>query len=145
LSKQQKRALTAVENEISLVNESFGRALASGGLFDRFYDIFLKSHPDIASLFANTEFSQQKELLEQGVSLGVMFVAGNPVGKRGLDRIRNSHSKNRLNINPGLYPYWKNSFLQAVSEFDPGFSPEDRDAWDKVLQKITDYIAEGYD
>jgi hypothetical protein len=69
-----------------------------------------------------------------------MFAGGNPVGKNGIDRIRKSHGDPGLDIPAYLYPYWKQAFLQAVSEFDAEFSEDLRGRWDKVLQKTIDHV-----
>ncbi len=132
-------------NDFEIVAQSFVRCMIKGDVIGRFYEIFLDSHPDIKHRFANTDFDSQKHLLRQGINLAIMFASGNPVGQNGIKRIRKSHRKSGLNITPDLYPYWKNSFLQATSEFDPEFSDELKRQWDSVLQKSIDYIIDGYD
>ena len=126
------------------VKESFVRCMIHGDIVGRFYDIFLESHPDIKSRFANTDFNSQKQLLRQGINLAVMFADDNDIGKKGINRIRNSHSKSGLNIPPDLYPYWKKSFIQAASEYDQEFSVELESQWNSILQKTIDHVIAGY-
>ena len=132
-------------NDFEEVKQSFARCMIKGDVIGRFYDIFLDSYPAIKPRFANTDFDSQKHLLRQGVNLAIMFASDNPVGKKGIERIRKSHSKLSLNIPPDFYPYWKKSFIQAASEFDPEFSNELEQQWDSVLQTTISYIIEGYE
>lgn len=127
------------------VAQSFGRCVFKGDVIERFYDLFIDSHPDIKHRFLETDFASQKNLLRQGIGLAIMFASGNPVGENGINRIRKSHSASGLNIPPYLYPYWKKSFLQAVSEFDAEFSEELKGQWDGVLQRTIDFIAGGHE
>ena len=133
-----------MNNELALVKASHTRCSGSD-LTGHFYEIFLKSNPRIAPMFANTDFSKQKHLLKHGVLLSIMFAEGNMLGKNGIKRIRDSHCKNKMNVRPELYKYWKASFIQAVSEIDRDFNEQTKNAWDAVLQYTIDYITEGYD
>jgi hemoglobin-like flavoprotein len=132
-------------NDAAEVEESFERCLLKGDVIGRFYDIFMDSHPDIKPRFANTNFDSQKKLLRQSVGLAILYARNNPVGRIGINRLARSHSKSGLDIPPPLYVYWKSSFLQALSEFDEGFSDELRTSWDSVLQGTIDAVAAGYE
>ena len=122
---------------------SLGRAMMQGDLIGRFYEIFMDSSKQIRTMFANTDMDKQKELLEHSLNLAVMFASGHPMGAQGILRIRVSHARNKRNINPEYYPYWKSSLLQALSEFDPEFDSV-RKLWDEVLDITVQYIQEGY-
>jgi hypothetical protein len=74
-----------------------------------------------------------------------MFAEKKPLGIKAMDRIRNSHDRNHINVAPSLYPYWKKSFLQAVAECDPLFDDGLRSDWDSVLQLGIDHIVFGYE
>ncbi len=132
-------------NDFKEVSQSFGRCLIDGDLITRFYDIFLASHPDIGPRFTGTDFSKQKELLRHGINLAIGFSRGTATGRMGIERIRGSHQKSQLDVSPDLYPYWKKSFIQAVSEFDKEFTPQLKNQWEEALQLAIDFIAEGYD
>lgn len=131
--------------DIEQVKKSFDRCSSSGDIIDKFYNIFLDYHPDIKPRFAHTNFDLQKKLLLQGLDLTIMFATDEHVGKIGINRIRKSHRQTAMNIPPELYPYWKASFLQAISEMDPEFTDELKQQWDWVLQKSIDYIIAGYE
>lgn len=128
---------------VAAVKESYARAIKN--VMDRFYEIFLASSPEIAPRFAKTDFAVQKDLLRHGIQLVLMFAEGKQIGQNGLKRIRSSHDKNHLAIEPRLYGLWKSSLLQALSETDPEFTPELKTQWDAVLQHSVDFIVAGYD
>jgi hemoglobin-like flavoprotein len=129
---------------VEIVKDSLTRCMGKD-IIGHFYDIFLQSNPEIAPKFARTDFQAQRDLLKHGIQLAIMFAQDDPMGRKGLARIRESHSKANLDIAPSLYHFWKSSFLRAVSDLDPKFSEESRRAWDVVLQKAIDYITSGYD
>lgn len=131
--------------EVEIVRKSFGRCNIKGDVIERFYQLFLKSHPDIGPRFANTDFSVQKGLLRQGINLAILFAAGVPTGESAITRIRDTHKKSRMNIPPSLYTYWQKSLLQAVSEFDSEFNDQTRRCWDAVLRKTINHVTAGYD
>lgn len=132
------------KEDMKEVKTSFGRCVNAGDLFQVFYDIFLKSDPCLAPMFANTDFDKQKALLRQGVNLALMFADENVIGQQGLKKIRKSHSRQNLNISPYLYPLWINSFLKAVEQMDSEMTPELLRKWKTALTKAVEYIKSGY-
>lgn len=130
--------------EVEDVKHSLGRAILNGDVIGRFYEIFLDSNAGIKPLFVNTDLSKQKKLLHQGLNLAIMYADGSMIGKTGINRIQKSHSRSAMNISPILYPYWKRSLIQAISEFDPKFTPKIKSEWDRTLQKAIDHICAGY-
>ncbi len=131
-------------DDIKLVKSSFTRCMGKD-LIGRFYDIFLKSSPAIAPMFAKTDFSEQKKLLNHGIQLVIMYGEGDKFAEYGLGRIRDTHQKSKMDIPPNLYPFWKESFLQALAEADDEFEDSTREAWGRVLQKTLDFIIAGYE
>lgn len=127
------------------VEESFERCILKGDVMERFYALFMDSHPDIRPRFANTNFDSQKKLLRQSIGLAILHARNNPVGRIGINRLARSHGTSGLNIPPHLYAYWKQSFIQAVSEFDEEFSDNLKTQWDAVLQKTIDDVVAGYE
>lgn len=127
------------------INVSFGRCCVDQKFFDRFYAIFLASNPDFGAMFANTDFDKQKALLRQGISMCLMFAAGgNPSAQTAVGRLRKSHSKNFLNIDPGYYRFRVYSLIKTVSEFDPNFNPEIEAVWREAIRKPVEYMQAGY-
>lgn len=129
-----------MQHNVTAVRESFRRSILSD-VFGKFYDIFLNSHSDIKRMFLHTDLKSQKELLKHGIQLAILFADGNPVATQGLSRIKQTHGKGKMAIPPQMYRLWKSSFLTAIEQTDPQFSPQVRQEWDRVLQKTIDYIA----
>jgi len=131
--------------EYQEIKISMGRALTHGDLFGRFYAIFLESNSNIKPMFVGTDMEKQKALLRQGVNLAIMFAEGRAIGKQAMDRLRNSHSKSNLGINPSMYRHWLDSFIKAVAETDPKFDADLERQWRMTLSKTVDHIAGGYE
>ena len=125
--------------EVARVRESFSRSILND-VMGKFYEIFLVSHPDIKPMFVRTDLKTQKELLKHGIHLAIMYSDDNPVGVNGLSRIRDTHSKAKMNIPTHLYSYWKASFLKAIAQCDPQFTEQTRKDWDIVLQKAISHL-----
>jgi len=129
---------------VSPVKDSFSRCCTNPKFLDRFYEIFVGSHPAIAPMFRNTDFAKQKQLLRTGITMVLMHGEGNKVGTQGLDRIAQSHSRTKLNIEPSLYPNWVESLIKAIKECDPQCNKQLEEDWRAMLQKGTAYIAGQY-
>ena len=123
------------------IEKSYGRCCANAKFFDRFYDLFLSSHPSIPALFAHTDFSKQKALLRSGIAMIVMHAQGDVFGTRSLDKIGDSHSKAKLDINPCLYPLWIDSLMHTIKECDPELTPALEAEWRRILEQGALYIA----
>ncbi|NOX27078.1 MAG: globin [Gammaproteobacteria bacterium] len=130
--------------EFQDIRTSMGRAITHGDLFARFYDIFLASNPKIKSMFVGTNLETQKALLRQGVNLALMFAEGKAIGKSAMNRLRDSHSKSHLGIEPSMYRYWLDSFIKALKEFDPDFDAALEKQWRQALGVAIEHIAGGY-
>jgi hemoglobin-like flavoprotein len=128
------------------VRSSFNRCLmADAKIVDRFYNLFLDSHPDIRPMFANTDFDTQKRLLRQGISYVIGVANGAELSKRNLARIRESHSKGKLNIRPELYVYWMQSLMTVVKETDPEMTDDLEILWYDALNAGVGFIKDGYE
>lgn len=122
------------------VQQSFQRCVTRQGFLQRFYDIFMASHPDVRPMFEKTDFTQQLALLRHGLSASIAFAGGTRLGANVLNRIGSTHGRERMNINPALYPYWINSLMQAVSETDPKFNPQLDLRWRRAMEIATGHI-----
>ncbi len=126
------------------VKDSYSRCCVNPDFFDLFYKNFLASNPSIGPMFAKTNMAKQKTLLRQGLSMMLMHLGGNSVGTTGIDRIGESHSKHKLNIDPSLYDYWINSLVKAVKECDPKMNGPLEAEWKKILRDGVNRIASHY-
>ena len=131
--------------EIDVVTHSYGRACLNPHLIDRFYEVFLSSHPEIKPLFRHTDFTKQKQLLKTSVIMLLAHLEGKSAWTENLIQLAKRHSKKELNIHPSLYQYWIDSLITAVKEHDPQWTPDLERAWQKVLRAGVDFIVEHYD
>ncbi len=125
---------------MSALKDSFGRCTVNPKFLDRFYEIFLNSHPAIKPMFAKTDFTKQKAVLRTGISMMILYNEDAHVARMALDRLGHSHGKQGLNIDPKLYPYWLDSLVAAVKECDPQFSPLLEKHWRDAMRKGINYM-----
>jgi hemoglobin-like flavoprotein len=123
------------------VDASYARCVTNPKFLDRFYEIFVRSHPDIGPMFKDTDFAKQKMALRSGLSLLLMLEAGKPFAVETLSKIGATHgAKGKWNVPHKLYPYWIDSLMAAIKECDPEFKPELETPWKNALQKGVNYI-----
>ncbi|MBI5138010.1 MAG: globin [Nitrospirae bacterium] len=127
-------------DSVGAVQESYARCTLKGGFIDRFYDIFLASHPGLAPMFRNTDFKEQKKLLRNGISMVILFSQHNMMAANSLNRIGESHGVRGMDIRADLYSYWSNSLMQCVREFDTKLTPEVEAAWRKLIDNAVQHI-----
>ena len=130
---------------LEIVKHSYGRACLTPHFIDRFYKIFLGSHPSIKPMFKNTDFTKQKQLLRTSVAMMISHLEGKASGTITLNRIAENHSKKKLNIHPSLYQYWIDSLVSAAKKCNAKWTPDIERAWQKVLRAGVDYITQSYD
>jgi len=133
-----------MKEDISKVRLSYGRAISKRQFLDRFYELFMSSSPIVARKLASTNIAKQQELLSQAVNMVILFPQGNKIARNALNRIRESHNRDGLDIKPAYYQFWVDSLIVALSENDPDFNDELELAWRTVVQEAIDFIAEGH-
>jgi len=138
---------TPVNGGIRHVDEperSFGRCGCNPEFLDRFYEKFIRSHPDVAPMFVHTDMAKQKALLRHGLGSIVMYASGKLSATTILKRIGKSHA-GPIRVDRALYPFWVESLVATVAEIDPKFSPEVEAAWRKICKRAIDFILTFYD
>ena len=125
------------------VKLSFCRCTLRGGFIDTFYDHFLRSHPNVAPMFKDTDMADQKALLRQGLAMMIQLPQGSRMARNALDRIAASHGDNGMRIPAHMYTYWLESLLRAVRDHDPEFGPALEKRWRQVMQHGIDHIVAG--
>jgi len=127
------------------LHQSYGRCLQSGPFIDRFYDIFLKSHPDVASAFANTDFDRQRRLLRRTLTNSIMFAAGSSIVTQEVDTMAEVHSqRGKAPVPPHLYGHWVQSLIAAIREHDPQITPALESRWEKAMGRIVGHFTSRY-
>ena len=64
------------------LQQSYGRCLRDKRFIERFYEVFMASHPAIAPMFADTDFSKQRMALRRGISVAILHAAGSGLSRR---------------------------------------------------------------
>ena len=131
-----------VAPETVLIAEESYRRCGQDQFFPAFYQRLLASHPSIAPRFAKTDFEKQHKLLQHG--LGLLLIFAKRENPTMLDRIAVRHGPSDLNINPELYPFFVDSLLATVKQFDPQYNAGVEDAWRQALAPGIAFLAARY-
>jgi len=116
--------------EIELFNDSLARCLRGGQFFQRFYELFLASSPEVSDKFRSTDFRKQRRMLQTSFYMLVEYIAlGCPAREAYLERIAAAHGKHGRDIPPHLYDLWLECLLRAVKECDDRCSTQVEAAW----------------
>lgn len=127
------------------LQQSYGRCLRDKNFITRFYEIFLASHPDIAPMFAKTDFRTQRMALRHGISAAILHASGSTLPKRTIDQMAKVHGREgRAPVSPELYPYWVDSLVQAVSEHDPEATPALLERWRQGMGIVVQTFIQHY-
>lgn len=119
------------------LQQSYGRCLREKNFIERFYEIFLASHPDIPPMFAVTDFQKQRMALRRGISAAISHAAGSSLSERTIQQMAEIHSrKGHAPVPPELYRYWLESLLQAVKETDPEVTPHLLERWRQGMSVV---------
>jgi hemoglobin-like flavoprotein len=127
------------------LQQSYGRCLREKNFIERFYEIFLDSHPEIRPMFEKTDFQKQRMALRRGISAAITHAAGSSLSKSTVENMSHIHSRHgHAPVRPDLYPYWVDSLVQAVQETDPQITPELAARWRKGMKVVIDTFIKGY-
>ncbi len=127
------------------LQQSYGRCLREKSFIERFYEIFLASHPDIAPMFAQTDFQKQRMALRRGISAAISHAGGSSISSRTISQMADTHSRQgRSPVPPHLYPYWVDSLLQAINEIDPETTPQLIARWRQGMSIVTHTFIKQY-
>lgn len=119
------------------LQQSYGRCLREKNFIERFYEIFLGSHPDIAPMFSKTDFSTQRFALRRGISVAIEHANGSRLAERTTNQMADTHARNgRVPVAPALYRYWVESLVKAVAETDPKADEALLERWRKGMNKV---------
>lgn len=138
----------AVAQDLTEVKKSLGRCLLNAKhdkrFLERFYEIFLASHPAIKDSFANTNFEKQLMALKNGLNMAILYAEGDTLAEDVLKQIQVTHNRTHMAIDPKLYPHWSGSLMKTIEEFDERLNEETKVLWEYVLKTSIDYIVSEY-
>lgn len=122
--------------DIENVKESYLRCTENENFIPNFYDIFLNKDPEIKKMFAGVDFKLQYDLLKRGIMSMISFLSedGGIAGKVTF-RLRQTHSKEGMNIKTHHYLLWKESLLSTLKNIDPAWNDNIEKSWSSVIDK----------
>lgn len=119
-----------------MFGHGIGMAEGSDDFFRAFYDRFLK-HPEVATLFAETDLTHQVAMLKRSMfHLVSYYVVGGPTAE--LDRLGRIHQQ--LGISAALFDIWLRALVDTVAQFDPEFDERTELAWCWALSPGIAYL-----
>lgn len=134
-----------MRDEFNDLQQSYGRCLRGKGFIERFYEIFLASHPDIGPMFSHTDFQKQRLALRRGISIAISHAAGGSLVRQSMEHMADVHSrKGHAPVAPKYYALWVDSLVQAMSERDPEFSPRLGERWRTGMGAVVDTFTARY-
>jgi hemoglobin-like flavoprotein len=132
--------------DIEIFNDSLARCLRGERFFQRFYELFLASSPEVHAKFEHTDFRKQRRMLQSSFYMLVEYVAlGWPECQAYLERIAAAHGKYGRDIPPHLYDLWLDCLLRAVRECDEQYSQEVDGAWRFMMGAGITFLKLRYD
>jgi hemoglobin-like flavoprotein len=132
--------------EIEVFNDSLARALRGDQLFQRFYELFLESSPEVREKFRNADMRKVRRELKTAFYMLVEYMAmGWPECQAYLERVATVHSRQGRDIAPHLYDLWLECLLSAVKEHDGQWSTEVEAAWRYMMGAGISFLKARYD
>lgn len=130
---------TVPPETIQIAEQSLARCVRDE-FFPAFYQKLLRTDPTIPPKFARTDFARQNKLLQHGLGLLLIFAKRqNPVL---LERIAVRHGDKDVDVRPPLYPFFVESLVATVKEYDPHCTPAVEQAWRDALAPGIAYLSE---
>jgi hypothetical protein len=125
---------------------SLKRCLAHPEFLLDFYGLFMDSSAEVREKFANTDFKRQTRILAESFWAISVAAQGTKTSAAwgDLPHMAARHSRNDLDIRPGLYDSWLDCLVAAVRKHDGMFSPEIEEAWRKTLAAGIEYMRSKY-
>ena len=126
------------------VHESYIRA-GGRAFISAFYDRLMDANDEIKAKFERVDMETQTDNLARAIVMSFLFVdQSHQTAARTMEKVRESHSKNNLDIPPQLYDAWLDCLIDTVAELDPQADEELLEDWRSVMQVSINHIRGGY-
>lgn len=122
------------ERTHEIFNDSFERCLSKEGFLPRFYELFLNTSPEVKEKFKDTDFKKQTRVVKKSLYALAMATMGTEEARAEIERLGQTHGRGGLKVNAYMYDLWLTCLLQAVKEFDIGWTPEVEQIWLKAFE-----------
>ena len=126
------------------VMASYHRCEDAGGLFESFYDIFFAKSAEIPPKFELTKMERQKQDAMASVLMALRLAAGDPVARKFVEELAESHNRHGHNIRPELYELWLDALCEAIQKHDPQYTPALEENWRRTMRPAIDLMTAAY-
>ncbi len=121
---------------------SYYRCRRDEHFLDTFYDVFLSKSPEVAQLFAKTDFKTQKLVLRQSLLEMLCFDRGMSGTREEIERLGLRHKE--LHVTAEMYALWLDALCEAVQKHDANYTPALEQLWRAaMLKSIKEIVAVG--
>jgi hemoglobin-like flavoprotein len=140
-----------MDDHVEAFRASLRRCLASGDFLRQFYHRFLASSEEVRRKFEHSDLERQSQVLADSLyMIAVAAQSPRPSAETSpawteMARLARLHSRDQLDIRPGLYDLWLHCLLEAARANDPEFSPQLEEDWRKTLAVGIDYLRSRHD
>ncbi len=126
------------------VHESYIRA-GSRAFIAAFYDRLMNSNDEIKAKFERVDMETQTDNLARAIVMSFLFVDQNhQTAAHTMERVRESHNRHNLDIQPHLYDAWLDCLIGTVGELDPQADEDLLEDWRSVMLVSINHIRGGY-
>lgn len=117
---------------------SYYRCRKNRQFIDAFYELFLAKSPEIAAMFAGTDFNIQRLMLRESLLEMLCFDRDIPGTREEVERLGRHHGQ--LEVTPEMYSMWLDALCEAIRKYDPEYSPTVEQRWRQAMQKGIDIM-----
>jgi len=133
-----------IHEKATRVHKSYIRA-GGKSFVEAFYERLMAASEDIRKRFEHIDMEAQADILAHAIVMSFLFVdTKHQSAIKCLNDVRESHSRNNLNIAPELYDIWLECLLETVGACDPHADEELLSNWHEVMSVAINHIREGY-
>lgn len=133
--------------DVSAVQESLARCTVRGGFAARFLALLCECQPVLARALTAGDPAEQRRVTRQGLQLMILYAQGAPMAATLLERLVDDAGADgrgaagALAIHSDLHPFWVDTLMRVVREFDPGSTPGLEKRWREALAAPLAYLA----
>ena len=123
-------------DQTNQVMASFYRCRRDKKFLDSFYSVFMAKSPEIAEMFAETDFKIQKLVLRQSLLEMICFDRGMDGTHEEIERLGHRHKE--LGITPHMYSMWLDALCESIKKHDDEYTPDLEQNWRAAMRKSID-------
>ena len=125
-------------NTLELFHTSLNRAMDHPDFFQNFYQRFINSSDEIATMFQNKDMERIQKKLKMTLETVTENADGEPGLGMYLELLGRIH--HRLKITPEQFALWRNALVETAGECDPEFNRQVSGAWEQAIDEVIDKL-----